>query len=159
MRILIFFLVFISTFSCADENVVVTRTKQEQLELDLTRIQGYINENNLTGFSSTDKGLYYKIMEAGNTTFPANGDTLSVEYIGELLDGSEFDRSNTDQPFEFILGQGQVIEGWEIGLSKIDEGGSGILIIPSVLGYGSAITSSIPENSVLIFRIDLIDIR
>ena len=159
MRILIFFLVFISTFSCADENVVVTRTKQEQLELDLTRIQGYINENNLTGFSSTDKGLYYKIMEAGNTTFPANGDTLSVDYIGELLDGSEFDRSNTDQPFEFVLGQGQVIEGWEIGLSKIDEGGSGILIIPSVLGYGSAITSSIPENSVLIFRIDLIDIR
>ena len=159
MRILIFFLVFISTFSCADENVVVTRTKQEQLELDLTRIQGYINENNLTGFSSTDKGLYYKIMETGNTTFPANGDTLSVEYIGELLDGSEFDRSNTDQPFEFILGQGQVIEGWEIGLSKIDEGGSGILIIPSVLGYGSAITSSIPENSGLIFRIDLIDIR
>ena len=63
MRILIFFLVFISTFSCADENVVVTRTKQEQLELDLTRIQGYINENNLTGFSSTDKGLYYKIMK------------------------------------------------------------------------------------------------
>ena len=58
-----------------------------------------------------------------------------------------------------MLGQGQVIEGWEIGLSKIDEGGSGILIIPSVLGYGSAITSSIPENSVLIFRIDLIDIR
>ena len=159
MRILIFFLVFISTFSCADENVVVTRTKQEQLELDLTRIQGYINENNLTGFSSTDKGLYYKIVEAGNTTFPANCDTLSVEYIGELLDGSEFDRSNTDQPFEFILGQGQVIEGWEIGLSKIDEGGSGILIIPSWLGYGSAITSSIPENSVLIFRIDLIDIR
>ena len=159
MRFLIFFLVFLSTFSCVDENVVVTRTKQEQLELDLTRIQGYINENNLTGFSSTEKGLYYKIMEAGNTTFPANGDTLSVEYIGELLDGSEFDRSNTDQPFEFILGQGQVIEGWEIGLSKIDEGGSGILIIPSGLGYASANTSSIPENSVLIFRIDLINIR
>ena len=119
MRILIFFLVFISIFSCIDENIVVTRTKQEQLELDLTRIQGYINENNLSGFSSTDNGLYYKLVEAGNTTFPSNGDTLSVEYIGELLDGSEFDRSNTDQPFEFVLGQGQVIEGWEIGLPKI----------------------------------------
>ena len=159
MRILIFFLVFISIFSCTDENIVVTRTKQEQLELDLTRIQGYINENNLSGFSSTDNGLYYKLVEAGNTTFPSNGDTLSVEYIGELLDGSEFDRSNTDQPFEFVLGQGQVIEGWEIGLPKIDEGGSGILIISSGLGYGSAITSSITEHSVLIFRIDLIDIR
>ena len=111
MRILIFFLVFISIFSCTDENIVVTRTKQEQLELDLTRIQGYINENNLSGFSSTDNGLYYKLVEAGNTTFPSNGDTLSVEYIGELLDGSEFD---TDQAFEFVLGHGQVIEGWEI---------------------------------------------
>ena len=164
MRILIFFLVFISIFSCTDENIVVTRTKQEQLEFNFVYwfgriLQGYINENNLSGFSSTDNGLYYKLVEAGNTTFPSNGDTLSVEYIGELLDGSEFDRSNTDQPFEFVLGQGQVIEGWEIGLPKIDEGGSGILIIPSGLGYGSAITSSIPENSVLIFRIDLIDIR
>ena len=61
MRILIFFLVFISIFSCTDENIVVTRTKQEQLELDLTRIQGYINENNLSGFSSTDNGLYYTV--------------------------------------------------------------------------------------------------
>ena len=119
MRILIFFLVFISIFSCTDENIVVTRTKQEQLELDLTRIQGYINENNLSGFSSTDNGLYYKLVEAGNTTFPSNGDTLSVEYIGELLDGSEFDRSNTDQPFEFVLGQGQVIEGWKLDYQKL----------------------------------------
>ena len=158
-RLIFFSLIFIIISSCTEEESSVTRTKQEQLELDLARIQGYINENNLSGFSSTDNGLYYKIVEAGNAKFPANGDTLSVEYIGELLDGSEFDRSNTDQPFEFILGQGQVIEGWEIGLTKIDEGGSGILIIPSGLGYGSAITSSIPENSVLIFRIDLIDIN
>ena len=68
MRILIFFLVFISIFSCTDENIVVTRTKQEQLELDLTRIQGYINENNLSGFSSTDNGLFYKIVEVNENS-------------------------------------------------------------------------------------------
>ena len=82
-----------------------------------------------------------------------------MEYIGELLNGSEFDRSNTNQPFEFVLGLGQVIEGWEIGIPKIDEGGSGILIIPSGLGYGTVANSSIPGNSVLIFRINLIEIR
>lgn len=145
--------------SCSDDVSSITRTKQEQLDLDLTRIQGYINENNLEGFSSTEKGLYYKLVDEGNSLFPVNGDTLSVEYVGELLDGSEFDRSNTDQPFEFVLGQGLVIEGWEIGLTKIDEGGSGILIIPSGLGYGTSANNSIPENSVLVFRIDLLDIR
>ena len=91
--------------------------------------------------------------------FPISGDTLSIDYIGKFLDGSEFDRSNTDQPFEFVLGIGQVIEGWELGLTKIDEGGSGILIIPSGMGYGQSTNGSIPENSVLIFRIDLVDIR
>ena len=145
--------------SCTNDVSSITRTKQEQLDLDLTRIQGYINENNLEGFSSTEKGLYYKLVDEGNSLFPVNGDTLSVEYVGELLDGSEFDRSNTDQPFEFVLGQGLVIEGWEIGLTKIDEGGSGILIIPSGLGYGISANNSIPENSVLLFRIDLLDIR
>ena len=151
-----FLLLFIS---CTDDVSSITRTKQEQLDLDLTRIQGYINENNLEGFSSTEKGLFYKLVDEGNSLFPVNGDTLSVEYVGELLDGSEFDRSNTDQPFEFVLGQGLVIEGWEIGLTKIDEGGSGILIIPSGLGYGASANNSIPENSVLVFRIDLLDIR
>lgn len=159
MNRLIFFSLIFSIISCTEDVSTVTRTKQEQLDLDLTRIEGYLNENNLSGFSSTDNGLYYKLIEQGNSNYPTNGDTISVEYIGELLNGSEFDRSNTNQPFEFVLGLGQVIEGWEIGIPKIDEGGSGILIIPSGLGYGTVANSSIPGNSVLIFRINLIEIR
>jgi len=159
MNRLIFFSLIFSLISCTEDVSIVTRTKQEQLDLDLTRIEGYLNENNLSGFSSTDNGLHYKLIEQGNSNYPDNGDTISVEYIGELLDGSEFDRSNTDQPFEFVLGLGQVIEGWEMGIPKIDEAGSGILIIPSGLGYGSVANSSIPGNSVLIFRINLIEIR
>ena len=157
-RLISFSLIF-SIISCTEDISTVSRTKQEQLDLDLTRIEGYLNENNLSGFSSTENGLYYKLVDQGNSNYPVNGDTISVEYIGQLLDGSEFDRSNTGQPFEFILGSGQVIEGWEIGIPKIDEGGSGILIIPSGLGYGSVVNSSIPKNSVLIFRINLIEIR
>tara|TARA_Y100000768_G_C23963667_1_gene676733 strand:+ start:418 stop:894 length:477 start_codon:yes stop_codon:yes gene_type:complete len=158
MRFLIF-LVIISIFSCADENIVVTRTKQEQFNLDLERIQGYLNENNLEGFESLDNGLYYKILEEGNSSFPKNGDTLDVEYVGQLLNGLEFDRSYTNQPFEFILGSNEVIQGWELGVPLIDEEGTILLIIPSGLAYGTTTSSSIPENSVLIFRIKLLDIR
>ncbi|MBE97658.1 MAG: peptidylprolyl isomerase [Flammeovirgaceae bacterium] len=158
MRFLIF-LVIISIFSCTDENIVVTRTKQEQFNLDLERIQGYLNENNLEGFESLDNGLHYKILEEGNSSFPKNGDTLDVEYVGQLLNGLEFDRSYTNQPFEFILGSNEVIQGWELGVPLIDEEGTILLIIPSGLAYGTTTSGSIPENSVLIFRIKLLDIR
>ena len=158
MRFLIF-LVIISIFSCTDENIVVIRTKQEQFNLDLERIQGYLNENNLEGFESLDNGLHYKILEEGNSSFPKNGDTLDVEYVGQLLNGLEFDRSYTNQPFEFILGSNEVIQGWELGVPLIDEEGTILLIIPSGLAYGTTTSGSIPENSVLIFRIKLLDIR
>ena len=158
MRFLIF-LVIISIFSCTDENIVVTRTKQEQFNLDLERIQGYLNENNLEGVESLDNGLHYKILEEGNSSFPKNGDTLYVEYVGQLLNGLEFDRSYTNQPFEFILGSNEVIQGWEFGVPLIDEEGTILLIIPSGLAYGTTTSGSIPENSVLIFRIKLLDIR
>ena len=157
MRFLIF-LVIISIFSCTDENIVVTRTKQEQFNLDLERIQGYLNENNLEGFESLDNGLHYKILEEGNSSFPKNGDTLDVEYVGQLLNGLEFDRSYTNQPFEFILGSNEVIQGWELGVPLIDEEGTILLIIPSGLAYGTTTSGSIPENSFLIFRIKLFDI-
>ena len=146
-------------FSCADDNLIVTRTKQEQLNLDIQRIQGFINENNLEGFESLDNGLYYKVLEEGNLNFPQNGDTLDVEYVGQLLNGLEFDRSYTNQHFEFILGSNEVIQGWELGVPYIDESGIILLIIPSGLAYGNSSINSIPENSVLIFRIKLIDIR
>ena len=145
MRFLIF-LVIISIFSCTDENIVVTRTKQEQFNLDLERIQGYLNENNLEGFESLDNGLHYKILEEGNSSFPKNGDTLDVEYVGQLLNGLEFDRSYTNQPFEFILGSNEVIQGWELGVPLIDEEGTILLIIPSGLAYGTTTSGSVPEN-------------
>ena len=155
-----FLLIFcLFNISCSDEVNIITRTKEEQLDLDKKRIEGYIDENNLTGFTSLDNGLHYKILDQGNSEFPSIGDTLSVEYIGQLLNGTEFDRNNTNQPFEFILGSGQVIEGWEIGVPYIDESGTGILIIPSGLGYGKSSSGSIPENAVLIFRIKLVEIR
>ena len=125
-------IIFIVTItSCSEESNDIVRTKQEQLNLDISMIEGYISENNLSGYSSLDNGLYYKVLDEGNSSFPQNGDTLDVEYVGQLLNGIEFDRSYTNQPFEMVLGSGGVIQGWEIGLPLIDETGTIILIIPS----------------------------
>ena len=156
ISLLIFCLII---FSCVEEVATVFRTKQEQLELDKSRILGYLEENNLTGFISFENGLHYKVIEEGNSTYPVFGDTISVDYIGQLLNGVEFDRNNTGQPFNFILGNGDVIEGWELGIPLNDEGGTLILILPSQLGYGTSTSGSIPENSVLIFRIKILGIN
>lgn len=157
-----FFRVIIVLFvlsSCTDGDTILIKSKQEQLKFDILRIEGYLNENNLSGFTSLDNGLYYKVIEEGNSLFPVNGDTLKVNYVGQFLDGIEFDRNGTGQPFEFILGTGLVIEGWDIGLKYIDEEGTGILIVPSGLGYGNTVSGSIPPNSVLVFRVSLLDIK
>ena len=137
---IIIFLVIIT--SCSEESNDIVRTKQEQLNLDISRIEGYISENNLSGYISLDNGLHYKVLDEGNSNFPQNGDTLDVEYVGQLLNGIEFDRSYTNQPFEMVLGSGEVIQGWEIGLPLIDETGTIILIIPSGLAYGCLLYTS-----------------
>ena len=154
-----FIFIFVFSSSCNDMSSLVIRSKQEQLDFDILRIEGYLNENNLSGFTSLENGLYYKVIEEGNSEFPENGDTLSVNYIGQHLDGTEFDRNGTNQPFEFILGSGSVIQGWDIGLKYIDENGTAILIIPSGLGYGNSTSGSIQPNSVLVFRVSLLRIK
>lgn len=159
IRLFSIIILVMTIVSCSEEGNDIVRSKQEQLNLDISRIQGYISENNLSGYISLDNGLHYKVLEEGNSTFPQNGDTLDVEYVGQLLNGTEFDRSYTNQPFEMILGSGEVIQGWEIGIPLIDEMGTIILIIPSGLAYGRSTINSIPENSVLIFRVKLINIR
>ena len=142
-KILVLFIIAV-LFSCTEDNTTVTRTKQEQLALDIDRIKGYIEENNLSGFESLENGLHYKTLELGNQKYPEIGDTLSVEYVGQLLNGREFDRNYTNQPFELILGSGEVIQGWELGLPYVDEEGQILLIIPSGLAYGNTSTNSIP---------------
>ena len=95
IRILFLFFSSFFFFSCSEDVTSISRTKQEQLDLDLKRIEGYLEENNLTGFSSLENGLHYKILDVGNSKYPVNGDTISVDYVGQLLNGAEFDRNNT----------------------------------------------------------------
>ena len=88
------------------------------------------------------------------------GDTLRVHYTGWLPDGTQFDSSlERGQPFEFTLGQGMVIEGWEQGLLGMRVGGKRHLYIPPELGYGaSGVGNVIPPNSSLVFEVELLAI-
>jgi len=89
----------------------------------------------------------------------AAGMTLTVNYTGTLKDGTVFDSSAGKPPFEFVLGVGQVIAGWDQGLVGMKVGGMRKLVIPSELGYGPQGTGPIPANATLIFEVELLDAK
>ena len=87
------------------------------------------------------------------------GDKVRVHYTGTLTNGTEFDSSKTHgQPFEFVIGSGQVIKGWDLGVAGMKEGGTRKLVIPPSLGYGTANKGKIPPNSTLNFDIELLKV-
>lgn len=110
---------------------------------------------------ATESGLKYIIWKNGEegAVQAANDDKVSVHYAGRLSTGEPFDNSyDRGQPFQFPLGQGRVIKGWDEGIAKLHVGDSATLIIPSDLGYGSADRPNIPANSTLIFDVELMDV-
>jgi FKBP-type peptidyl-prolyl cis-trans isomerase len=83
-----------------------------------------------------------------------------VHYSGFLADGTKFDSSvERDEPFSFLLGMGQVIPGWEEGLKLMNKGSKARLIIPPELGYGGLSVGTIPQNSTLIFDVEMVDVQ
>ncbi len=113
------------------------------------------------GFEFTSSGLGYRIIKEGNGKNPKNGDRVEVHYRGYLEDGKEFDNSyKRGRPFEFPVGQGKVIKGWDEGVKLFKEGGKGTLMIPPELGYGArGVPGVIPPNATLFFDIEIIKIK
>ena len=110
-------------------------------------------------FSETGLGVID--IEAGSGEPPETGELVVVHYTGWLSeDGTKFDSSlDRGTPFEFVLGLGQVITGWDEGLATMNVGGKRRLIIPSELAYGEEGSSSIPPDSELTFDIELLEIK
>ena len=110
------------------------------------------------GFSKTSSGLLYKFEKENNSHKPSNGNKVKVHYKGMLLHGTVFDSSfKRNQPIEFTLGVGQVIKGWDEGISLLGIGDKASFIIPSDLAYGAAGAGGvIPPNATLVFEVELI---
>ena len=110
------------------------------------------------GFSKTKTGLLYKFEEDNQSEKPETGKKVKVHYKGMLLDGTVFDSSyKRNQPYEFTLGIGQVIKGWDEGISLLGVGDKASFIIPSDLAYGeSGAGGVIPPNATLVFEVELI---
>ena len=113
------------------------------------------------GFDKTESGLRYKMIQKGSGKNAENGKTVSVHYEGSLESGKVFDSSYPrKKPIDFILGQGQVIEGWDEGIALLQVGDKARFVIPSYLGYGSrGAGGAIPPNATLIFDVELMDVK
>lgn len=117
-------------------------------------------ENKFPDAQPIASGLYYIEKKEGKGSTPEAGQTVVVNYKGMFLDGTVFDSSfERDEPIEFVLGQGQVIKGWDEGIGMMRKGGSATLVIPSDLAYGPQGRSSIPPYSTLVFEVELLDIK
>ncbi len=108
----------------------------------------------------TDSGLKYDDTVIGDGATAVKGQTVSVHYTGWLTNGEKFDSSkDRNDPFQFPLGAGRVIRGWDEGVQGMKVGGTRRLTIPPQLGYGAAGAGGvIPPNATLVFEVELLAI-
>jgi len=113
----------------------------------------------------TASGLEYEDTQVGNGKSPSSGQTCVMHYTGWLWEngakGAKFDSSlDRGQPFTFSIGRGQVIKGWDEGISSMKVGGKRTLRIPPDLGYGArGFPGAIPANATLLFEVELLDVK
>ena len=110
---------------------------------------------------TTPSGLQYEEIVVGTGASPKSGQQVTVHYTGWLKDGTKFDSSvDRHEPFTFQIGVGQVIRGWDEGVSSMKVGGKRKLIIPPQLGYGARGAGGvIPPNATLYFEVELLGVR
>ena len=111
--------------------------------------------------TTTPSGLQYRDLVVGTGEAARSGATAVVHYTGWLLDGTKFDSSlDRGTPFEFVIGRGQVIKGWDEGVETMNVGGKRELIIPPDLAYGERGAGGlIPAGATLKFEVELIELR
>ncbi len=134
---------------------------EQKVEMDAlrdseqSRIAEYVERKGITQ-KPTASGLIYVEKDKGKGPKAKKGQMVTLQYTGYLLNGKKFDSSfDHGQPFSFTLGKGEVIAGWDEGVSMMNVGTSAMFIIPSVLAYGSNGSGEIPPYSPLVFEVQL----
>ena len=122
---------------------------------------GFLLNLKLNNQKMNKQGVEIEILKEGTGAIAKKGDTVSVHYVGVLENGTKFDSSvDRGTPFEFSLGAGQVIPGWDIGVEGMKIGEARKLTIPSELAYGpNGAGNVIPPNATLIFEVQLLGIK
>ncbi|MBT8273055.1 MAG: peptidylprolyl isomerase [Bacteroidia bacterium] len=135
-------------------------SRQKRLEEEKLAKEAQL-EKIASGFNKTDSGLRYQILQEGSGRTAEKGKTVSVHYKGQLPDGTVFDSSyKRNEPIDFALGMGQVIQGWDEGISLLKIGDKARFVIPSDLAYGSRGAGGvIPPDATLIFDVELMDVK
>jgi FKBP-type peptidyl-prolyl cis-trans isomerase len=139
-----------------DEEMKQANAKNEEKSLR----DKYLKDNKITA-KPTASGLYYIEKVKGTGPRAMAGKKVRVAYTGKLLNGKMFDTSTDKKPpyYEFSLGAGQVIKGWDEGIAMMNKGGKAMLIVPSVLAYGDrSMGENIPAYSTLVFDVELVDV-
>jgi len=146
--------------SYQDEKRQALIAEQEKLALqEEGLLQQYLTDNNITA-QPEESGIIIIVTEQGTGPKPTAGQVVTVHYTGKLLDGTVFDSSVDRAPIEFQIGVGQVIRGWDEGLSKLNVGSKATLIIPSHMAYGGQQRGPhIKPFSTLVFDVELLNAR
>lgn len=109
---------------------------------------------------TTASGLQYEDQVVGGGAQPQAGQRVVVHYTGWLTNGDKFDSSvDRGETFDFVLGRGQVIKGWDEGVASMKVGGKRRLTIPPDLGYGARGIGPIPPDATLLFDVELIEVK
>jgi peptidylprolyl isomerase len=156
-------LVLVSQFGGDRSQAIATELPTQPPAIVMTSEDAQASTPDLSaasGLVTTTSGLQYEDIVEGTGATPQPGQRVVVHYTGTLTDGSKFDSSrDRNRPFEFKVGVGQVIKGWDEGVGSMKVGGRRKLIIPPDLGYGARGAGGvIPPNATLIFDVELLRI-
>lgn len=139
---------------------------QDQAAKDDKELKEYFAKNKINA-TRTASGLYYSITRKGKGEKPKAGQVVTMSYNGKFLNGSVFDGDVDENyqkvperdPIFFRVGIGHVIKGWDEGLMLMHQGDRATLYVPSGLGYGPTGKGPVPGNSILVFKVELVDIK
>ncbi len=144
------------TATACMKNTSSSNSVQDQYNTDTKLIQNYLTSHGITAQQDSSTGIFYRIDSMGTGINPQLGDTIQVKYIGKLLTDSIFQK--VDTAVTFILNQG-LIPAWQICIPKIKAGGGIDIYSQSYFGFGGVAQQGIPANSVLIFNVQLLNVK